>query len=103
MIPSERLYVRYLTVYGGFGLAAIPSVAIARELENRLLCRVSVTKPFPPMPIVATYQTTVGQNILRSVADHARSSAAEFCLLLSRSAARRRVVGRRQPFGGALR
>ncbi|AQZ50340.1 LysR family transcriptional regulator [Martelella mediterranea] len=87
LTSSNSLFAMINLLIGGFGLAAIPSVAIARELENGLLCRVSVTKPFPPMPIVATYQTTVGQNILRSVADHARSSAAEFCRKVSSESA----------------
>ncbi|AJY45452.1 LysR family transcriptional regulator [Martelella endophytica] len=83
LTSSNSLFAMINLLIGGFGVAAIPSVAIARELQNRLLCRVSVAKPFPPMPIVASYQTTVGQNILRNVADQARKSAAAFCETVS--------------------
>ena len=79
LTSSNSLFAMINLLIGGFGVAAIPSVAIARELENRLLCRVNVAKPFPPMPIVASYQTAVGQNILRAVAEEARKSAAAFC------------------------
>nr|WP_272213776.1 LysR family transcriptional regulator [Marinicella sp. W31]MDC2879727.1 LysR family transcriptional regulator [Marinicella sp. W31] len=79
LTSSNSLFAMINLLIGGFGVAAIPSVAIARELQDRLLCRVSVTKPFPPMPIVASYQTAVGQNILRGVAEEARKSAAAYC------------------------
>ncbi|TPW29238.1 LysR family transcriptional regulator [Martelella alba] len=79
LTSSNSLFAMINLVIGGFGAAALPTVAITRELRDGLLERMNVTKPFPPMPIVATYQTTVGQNVLRLVAEEARRSAERFC------------------------
>lgn len=61
----------------GFGIAAVPTIVVRRELQSGELVSMEVRKPFPPMPIVATYHPKAGH--LERVAELARQSAQEFC------------------------
>ena len=59
--------------------AALPAVAIRRELKEERLLPLKVTKRFPPMPIIASYQATGHRETIRTVVDTSREIAAEFC------------------------
>lgn len=79
MTSSNSLFAIINLLIDGFGVAALPTVTIERELEAGLLHEMKVTKWFPPMPIVATYQSTTHQRIIHQVVDQARRSAEIFC------------------------
>ncbi|MDR3377008.1 MAG: LysR family transcriptional regulator [Ancalomicrobiaceae bacterium] len=80
MTSSNSLFAIISLLIDGFGIGAIPTVTIERELDVGLLRRVNVAKRFPPMPIICTYQTTMHQKITHHVAEHARRSASEYCV-----------------------
>jgi DNA-binding transcriptional LysR family regulator len=79
MTSSNSLFAIINLLIDGFGVAALPNVTIERELEAGLLHQMNVTKWFPPMPIIATYQSTTHQRIIHQVIDQARRSAETFC------------------------
>ena len=63
----------------GFGIGAIPTVTIKRELNMGLLHTVRVSKRFPAMPIIATYQASTHQDFIRQVVQQAKTTAATYC------------------------
>jgi len=63
----------------GFGVGAVPTVTIWRELEMGLLKTLSVTKRFPAMQIVASYQAGLRQDFIAQVVRQAKRSAADYC------------------------
>jgi DNA-binding transcriptional LysR family regulator len=79
MTSSNSLFAMINLVIDGFGVAAVPTVTIERELAMGLLRPMKVSKWFPPMPIVATYQSSTHQKVIQLVADQARQSAQAFC------------------------
>jgi len=79
MTSSNSLFAIINLLIDGFGVAALPTVTIERELEAGLLHRMAVAKWFPPMPIIATYQSTTHQRVIQLVVDRARESASVFC------------------------
>jgi DNA-binding transcriptional LysR family regulator len=79
MTSSNSLFAMINLVIDGFGVAAVPTVTIERELAMGLLRPMKVSKRFPPMPIVATYQSSTHQKVIQLVADQARRSAEAFC------------------------
>lgn len=79
MTSSNSLFAMINLLIDGFGIAAIPTVTIERELAQGLLRPMTVTKWFPSMPIIATYQSSTHQKITHLVAEQARRSAEEFC------------------------
>jgi DNA-binding transcriptional LysR family regulator len=79
MTSSNSLFAIINLVIDGFGVAALPTVTIDRELDTGLLLSMNVSKWFPPMPIVATYQSSTHQKIIQLVADQALDSARAFC------------------------
>lgn len=79
MTSSNSLFAIINLVIDGFGVAALPTVTIDRELKTGLLVPMNVSKWFPPMPIVATYQSSTHQKTIQLVADQARESARAFC------------------------
>lgn len=79
MTSSNSLFAIINLVIDGFGVAALPTVTIDRELDTGLVLSMKVSKWFPPMPIVATYQSSTHQKIIQLVADQARESARAFC------------------------
>ena len=50
-----------------------------RELKEARLLPLKVTKRFPSMPIIASYQALRHQETIRTVVDMSREVAAEFC------------------------
>lgn len=79
MTSSNSLFAIINLLIDGFGVAALPTVTIERELKLGLLNQMDVAKWFPPMPIVATYQSSTHQKIIQLVAEYARQSASAFC------------------------
>ncbi|WDR01528.1 substrate-binding domain-containing protein [Devosia algicola] len=79
LTSSNSLYSIINLLIDGFGVAAIPSVTIMRELNMGLLHPIRVTKRFPPMPIVGTYQATTDVDLIRRVVEQSQMSAALFC------------------------
>lgn len=79
MTSSNSLFAIINLLIDGFGVGAIPTVTIERELATGLLNPIRIVKPFPPMPIVASYSAAVSQKIMNPVIEYARRSASEFC------------------------
>lgn len=67
-----------LTLHG-FGVAALPTVTIRREIRAGRLHVLKVTKHFPSMPVVASYQATTHQEMIRVTVEESRAVAAAFC------------------------
>jgi len=63
----------------GFGVAAIPTIVVQRELASGELVQVQVNKPFPPLDFIAGYHPVPGSLLTERVAELARRTAAEFC------------------------
>lgn len=63
----------------GFGVAAIPTIVVQRELASNELVQVQVSKPFPPLPFIASYHPVPGSLLTERVAELARRTAAAFC------------------------
>ncbi len=76
---SNSLYSIISLLIDGFGVGAIPSVTIKRELKTGLLHPIRVTKHFPAMPIIGTYQAITEKELIISVVEQARRSAALYC------------------------
>ncbi len=80
LTSSNSLYAIINLLIDGFGVGAIPTLAVERELRMGLLTAIRAKKAFAPMPIIATYQATVRQDVMREVVAQARASIAEYCL-----------------------
>ncbi|MCW5720531.1 MAG: LysR family transcriptional regulator [Devosia sp.] len=79
LTSSNSLYSIINLLIDGFGVGAIPTVTIKRELKMGLLHQIRVSKRFPAMPIIGTYQATAQVELIRRVVEQARMSAAQFC------------------------
>ncbi|WP_187969792.1 LysR family transcriptional regulator [Aquibium microcysteis] len=79
LTSCNSLYAIVSLILDGFGVAALPSVAIRRELANGRLVSMKVTKHFPSMPVVASYQALTHHQFIRAVVDESRRAAALFC------------------------
>ncbi|MBD0416089.1 LysR family transcriptional regulator [Oryzicola mucosus] len=87
LTSTNSLFAIINLLIAGFGIGAIPTVTIQRELKMGLLHPIRVSKRFPPMPIIATYQSTTHQHLIQMVVEHARRSAAGFCATVDPSVA----------------
>lgn len=79
LTSCNSLYAMINLLIDGFGIGAIPTVTIWREIRQGLLHPLQVAKHFPPMGIIASYQATTDQDFIREVVRHAKSAAAEYC------------------------
>ena len=79
LTSSNSMFAIINLCIDGFGVAAIPSVVIERELRTGHLHPVQVSKRFPPLPIIATYQSSTEQEIILHVVSQAQESARRFC------------------------
>ena len=79
LTSSNSMFAIINLIIDGFGVAAIPSAIIRRELQMGLLHPIRVSKHFPPLPIIATYQSSTHQDIILYVVDQAQKSASNFC------------------------
>lgn len=79
LTSSNSMFAIINLIIDGFGVAAIPSAIIRRELQMGLLHPIRVSKHFPPLPIIATYQSSTHQDIILRVVNQAQQSARRFC------------------------
>src|SRR5690606_11596322 len=79
LTSSNSLFAIINLLIDGFGVGAIPTVTIQRELKQDLLQPIRVSKRFPPMPIIATYRSGADPDLIRLVVRQARASAAYYC------------------------
>jgi len=79
LTSCNSLYAMINLLIDGFGIGAIPTVTIWREIRQGLLHPLQVAKHFPPMGIIASYQATTDQDFIREVVRHAKAAAAEYC------------------------
>jgi DNA-binding transcriptional LysR family regulator len=63
----------------GMGVAAVPSVAIERELAQGSLRTLDIRPAFPPIPVYAAYTEAQARPLLPLLADMAREVARDFC------------------------
>ena len=63
----------------GFGVAAIPTIVVQRELASGELVQVQINKPFPPLTFIASYCPVPGSLSTEKVAELARRTATNFC------------------------
>lgn len=87
LTSSNSLYSIINLLIDGFGVGAIPTVTIKRELKMGLLHPIRVAKRFPAMPIIGTYQAVTEEDLIRRVVEHARLSAALYCATVDPSMA----------------
>lgn len=87
LTSSNSLYSIINLLIDGFGVGAIPTVTIKRELKMGLLHPIRVSKRFPAMPIIGSYQANSQVELIQMVVDQARRSAAEFCATVDPSMA----------------
>lgn len=79
LTSSNSLYSIINLLIEGYGVGAIPTVTIKRELKMGLLHPIRVSKHFPAMPIIGSYQAATQADLVRRVVEHARRAAARFC------------------------
>lgn len=79
LTSCNSLYAIVNLLLDGFGVAALPAVAIRRELKEARLLPLKVTKRFPSMPVIASYQALTSPETIRTVVETSRQIAAEFC------------------------
>lgn len=79
LTSSNSLFAIISLLIDGFGVGAVPTVTIQRELKQGLLHPVRVEKRFPPLPIIATYRADARTGLIGLVVDQARESAARYC------------------------
>lgn len=81
MSNSNSLPTMIRLAVDGFGIAAIPSVVVARELARGELVNLKVAKPFPPLPFVGTFHPRPGSGpaFIAQVAEITRQVAAGYC------------------------
>lgn len=79
LTSCNSLYAMVNLIIDGFGIGAIPTVTIRREIAQGLLHSIKVTKRFPPMPIIASCQAYSDQGFLRQVVHQAKAVVADYC------------------------
>lgn len=79
LTSCNSLYAIVSLLLDSFGVAALPTVAIRRELSGRRLVAMKVTKDFPSMSVIASYQSLTHKQFIRAVVDESRRAAALFC------------------------
>lgn len=74
----NSLYAIVNLLIESFGVAALPTLAIRQELAAGRLCLLKAAKPFPSMPIVASYPARGDQTLLHLVMDTLREVIHEY-------------------------
>ncbi|MCC6303734.1 MAG: LysR family transcriptional regulator [Rhodobacteraceae bacterium] len=75
----NSLHAMISLLIAGYGVGALPTVTIAREMEQGLLHRVRIAKPFPPLPIIASYRAGAEQGAVREAVRRARAAVLDYC------------------------
>ena len=79
LTSCNSLYAIVSLLLDSYGVAALPTVALRRELASGRLVPIRVTKEFTAMPVIASYQAQTQQELMRAVAEESRRAAALFC------------------------
>ncbi|RAH97451.1 LysR family transcriptional regulator [Acuticoccus sediminis] len=79
LTSTNSLFAIIALLLSGFGVGAVPVVTIARELASARLIPIDVAKPFPPLPVIASYQSVTHPALMALVTAEARRSAAAYC------------------------
>lgn len=79
LTSSNSLFAIINLLIDGFGVGAIPTVTIQRELKMGLLHPIRVAKRFPPLPVIATYQSQTNHELIQLVVQQSRISAQHYC------------------------
>lgn len=87
LTSCNSLYSIINLLVDGYGVGAIPTVTIKRELKMGILHQINVSKRFPPMPIIGSYQAAGETTLIKRVVEQARLSAARFCATVEPSMA----------------
>ncbi|HLV83378.1 MULTISPECIES: LysR family transcriptional regulator [Devosia] len=87
LTSSNSLYSIISLLIDGFGVGAIPTVTIRRELKMGLLHPIRVAKHFPAMPIIGSYQAISEKDLIRRVVEQAHRSATLYCATVDPSMA----------------
>lgn len=66
----------------GFGVAAVPTLCVAKDIEAGHLVDVNVVKPLPPMQFIANYHPAPGTVLMERVAALAKETVSDFCATL---------------------
>lgn len=82
---SAALPTTALMVTSGIGIAAMPRVAVARELEQGKLIVLPTTKPFASVHYVAVYASEGRSELPRAMAALARQAALRYCEVSTRT------------------
>lgn len=81
LTSCNSLFAIVSLVADGFGIGAIPTVAVKRELDAGTLVAMRVAKRFPPLPIVASHRLQAGA-LMAEVVDEVRREVRAFCARL---------------------
>ncbi len=79
LTSCNSLYALVNLLIDGFGIGAIPTVSIRREIDQRLLVPLRVAKRMPPMPIVASYRAGPEWSFLPQAVEHAKATVSGYC------------------------
>lgn len=79
LTSSNSMFAIINLIVDGFGVAAMPSAIIRRELRSGLLHPIRVSKPFPPLPIICSYQASARPKVIQTAINQAQQSARAFC------------------------
>ncbi|CAH1654646.1 DNA-binding transcriptional LysR family regulator [Hyphomicrobiales bacterium] len=76
---SNSLTTMIRLTIDGFGVAAVPTLCVAKDIEAGLLIDMNVAKPLPPMQFIANYHPAPGAVLMERVVSLAKESASDFC------------------------
>lgn len=81
LTSCNSLFAIVSLVADGFGIGAIPTVAVKRELDAGTLVAMRVAKRFPPLPVVASHRLQAGP-LMAEVIDEVHREVRAFCARL---------------------
>lgn len=79
LTSNNSLYSIINLVVAGFGIAALPTVTVQREIDLGLVKVLRTAKPLAAMPIIGTYQATTNTEVVSFAVEQSRASAAGYC------------------------
>ncbi|MEJ1158171.1 LysR family transcriptional regulator [Prosthecomicrobium sp. N25] len=79
LTSNNSLFSIINLVIEGFGIGALPTVTVEREIGLGLLTVLRTAKRLAAMPIIATYQATTNTEVVALAVEQARLSAAQYC------------------------
>lgn len=79
LTSTNSLFSIINLVIEGFGIGAVPTITVQREIGMGLLHVLNTSKGLPPMPVIGTYQASTNASVVALAVDQARLSAAHFC------------------------